>query len=911
MAMNTARRTILSGASSLAMISVACAAHGQDAGSAGTAVVGLDEIVVTAQRRSEALQEVPIAVSAFSQDKLEAQRLDTGSQLVLAVPNVTFAQSYYSGFNFQIRGVGTQLGTASTDSGVGVHLNNVPLTSSRFFEAELFDVGQVEVLRGPQGTLYGRNATGGVVNVVTAAPEDDFSAMVNLEGANYGTFKAKGMVNVPVNDMLAVRLAGSYLRRSGFGENTFSGAEVNGRDLFSTRVSIAFHPSEALQANFMWQHFEEDDDRLRTGGVLCTPDPGPASVAGVTVSNPLTRGLLSQGCRNSSLYADAAHSGPNSVGTLFGLLPILFGVTNGDYNAGKRLSDDLNDTDSTFAPRYKAKDDIFQLNVVWNVTDTLQLSSLSAYAKDSLNHYGDFAGVVPTVGFNNTLLTPGGVFADPQLGRSDRSTSASWFQQTAEQWTQEFRLQSDFDGPFNFAIGANYLEYETDFKLTVLSNIFTLTAAATNGGAPCALGNPACIYIDPNPTSSEIGHNYYVNKTPYRLTSKAVFGEVYYNITDALKLTGGFRYTHDHKSQINYPVPLLSPGSGLKVGTPARFVSDFKEPTGRLGFDWKAQPGFTDSTLVYGFYSRGYKAGGSNPPAAVGIGSIKDNFEPEFVDSLEFGVKNTLLGGRLTANLTAFSYKYTDYQVSANVNRTQVVQNVDADVYGLEFEGAWQVTDRLQVDANVGLLHSELGDSASIDPINITAGNPALTLVKTADGNNCAVSTAALAPLLAIIEQRPGAPVVAGVSGNPFALLGVCSGGFSSLGINASEGQASRLSGNRLPNAPDWTVSIGAQYRWDLPGGWDATLRGDYYVQGASYARVYNTAVDRLKGWDNVNATLTLRREDGWEAQLFVKNLLDKQPIINTFLYDAITGLYTQGFTNEPRLMGASVTRKF
>jgi outer membrane receptor protein involved in Fe transport len=906
------KRALMAAASCLGLATAAGEARAQTAppAAAGPATA-VGEIVVTAQRRKEALQNVPIAVSAFSQARLEAQRIDAGPQLVLSVPNVTFSQSFFGGFNFQIRGVGTQLGTASADSGVGIHLNNMPLTSSRFFEAELFDVDQVEVLRGPQGTLYGRNATGGVVNVITAKPTDTLSGMLSVEGGNYDSIKIKGDINIPIGDTLAIRLAGSYLNRSGFGENTQTGESTDGRNLYSTRATISWKPNSRLTAIGMWQHFDENDDRLRSGGVLCTQDPGPVAVGGVPVTNATVGGFLSQGCSNSSLYTQAAHGTPNSLATLFGILPQLFGVTSGNYNAGKFLNTNLNDTDSLFTPKYKARDDILQLNVTYDLAPHLQVSSLTGYTLDHLYNFQDFFGFVPSVGFNATPLTPGGVFTDPQLGALNTSASAARFTQDSEQFTQEFRIQSSFPGRVNFALGANYMNYRTKANETIEANTFTLASEVLNGGLPCDVGNPACIYIDPNPVAGTLGHNYYVNETPYRLVSSAIFGEFYYNITDDLKFTAGIRYTHDHKSQENIPVPLLEPGSGLSVGTPANLVSDYKEPTGRVGLDWQLHTGFTDKSLLYAFYSRGYKAGGSNAPAAVGTASVEATFSPEFINSYEVGMKNTLLGGRMKANLTGFYYDYSNYQVAEIVSETQVVQNVNAKVYGVEFEGGWQATNALEFDTNIGLLHSRITDGSAIDPADITDGNGGLSLVKSSAGANCAVSTDALANLVAIIEQQPGAPVIPGISGNPDALLGVCAGAFGGLGLTPSQGEATLLTGKRLPNAPNWTVSVGAQYTFDLPDAWSATLRGDYYVQGDSYARIYNDAEDHLKGWDNINATLTFRNPDGWSVQLFVKNMLNNQPIINTFLYDAITGLYSQGFTNEPRLFGANLTKRF
>jgi outer membrane receptor protein involved in Fe transport len=120
----------------------------------------LQELVVTAQRKEEALQDVPIAVSAFDQNTLEKARIEGGPNLVLAVPNVNFSKGNFTGYNFQIRGIGSKLVAASGDAGTGIHLNNAPLIANNLFETEFYDMERVEVLRGPQGTLYGRNATG-------------------------------------------------------------------------------------------------------------------------------------------------------------------------------------------------------------------------------------------------------------------------------------------------------------------------------------------------------------------------------------------------------------------------------------------------------------------------------------------------------------------------------------------------------------------------------------------------------------------------------------------------------------------------------------------------------------------------------------------------------------------------------
>ena len=874
---------------------------------------GLQEIVVTAERRSENLQDTPIAVTALSQEDLDRHQIVGGADLELSVPNVTVAKSYFGGFNFQIRGIGTQLGTTSADAGVTINLNEMPLVSSRFFEAEFFDQGQTEVLRGPQGTLYGRNATGGVVNVATAQPSDRLEGEVSLEGGNYDTRKLKGFINVPlVAEILDLRAAASVLKRDGYGVNTQTGADVNGRDLYATRVTLAFKPNDRLQASFMWQYFDEDDNRTRTQATLCDPQAPVTSVGGVAVTNPITQGFLSQGCANGSLYGSQAHGTPNSLSTLFGILSQEFGLTNGNYNAGRTLSSNLNDVDSLFEPKYTARNSIFQLPIAYDVSDHLKLISLSGYSTDSVSGIIDFVGSVPTGSFNVTPLTPGGAFADPIIGSQDRVSSWENDVQNSHQFSQEIRLASSFSGATNFSIGANYLDYRTVQNTIIASNAFTAAAEGLNGGVPCALGNPNCIYIESSSEPTGLGHNYFFNSSPYRLRSEALFGELYEKLTENLKLTLGARFTHDEKTQTNLPVPTLTPGSGLSPGTPPYLTATFNEPTWRAGIDWKVDTGFTDQTLLYATYSRGYKAGGPNSPASVGFGSVQANFAPEFVNAFELGMKNTLLGGRMTANLTAFYYDYTGYQISVLANRNQAIENVDAKVKGLEYETVWEPLRGLQFNAAVGALDSKISGGSSVDALNQTDGQNSQTLVKTSSGENCTVPTAALANLLSIIEQQPGAPAVAGVSGSPLALLGACSGTFAGLGVVPSAGIATPLAGKQLPNSPHFTLTLGGQYSWQLSNGWTPSVHADYYVQSASYARIYNDAADYLRSWGVVNLGMSVANPaHGWQFDLFVKNLANTQPVVNSYVLDAATGLAQSSFTLDPRLFGARITKRF
>ena len=380
------RSLLAVGASAAALAAMAQPAFAQTAGA-----TVIEELVVTAQKKEESIQDVPIAVSAFSQDTLQKQKIDGGPNLVLAIPNVNFSKGNFTGYNFQIRGVGSKLEAGSGDAGTGIHLNNAPLTANNLFETEFYDVERVEVLRGPQGTLYGRNATGGVVNLITNKPVDHFEANARIQLGNFGEQKLRGMVNLPIGDMLAVRVAGATLKRDGYGKNIVTGNDTDDRDLYGLRATVAFTPSDDFKATLMYDRFHEDDSRSRIGKQYCTKDNGPATVGGVGYSTAagglvgqIQRGLFSQGCSATSLYSSGVLGTVNSQATLGGLFGALGGFQTGDAYAGKTQTPDVRDIESTFDPIYKASTDIWELNLDWNVTDALKLTSLTGYPKNMI-----------------------------------------------------------------------------------------------------------------------------------------------------------------------------------------------------------------------------------------------------------------------------------------------------------------------------------------------------------------------------------------------------------------------------------------------------------------------------------------------------------------------------------------------
>ncbi|MBN9788070.1 TonB-dependent receptor [Pseudonocardia sp. TMWB2A] len=948
-----------------------------------------DAIIVTAQKREEKLLDVPIAITAISADALDNQKIEGGSELLRAVPNVNFSKSNFSMYNFSIRGIGTKAISASSDPAVAVSFNNTPLIRNRLFESEFFDLARVEVLRGPQGTLYGRNATGGVVNILPAMPKHQFEGEIKAEVGSYETRRLSGMINIPLGDTLAFRASGAWTKRDGFDYNTYTMERINGRDLWSTRAILAWEPSDRFRANVIWQHFEEDDNRARTGKNLCTRDPGRTEVSGIPVPEDL-QGRFSQGCLPGSLYDDAAYGAPNGDGLAFlvagrilvtmgdypGTFNTVLGIKGGDPFANVKQSRNLRELSTSRDPEFRAKNDVIQGNIEFDVSDSVKFVSQTAYARDRYYSLQDFNRFVSEPIFNDSrglvyTMTgepmsqehgaPGGIFCDPQLGCSDRLIAVDLNRSRNRQWSQEFRLQSSFDGPFNFNLGVNYLDFKSKDEYYVFNNVFSFLAYnlynrkvdSIPNYHPCPIGTTGvdCVYVDPNPIDSldEQGHNYFLSRNLIRTKSWAIFGEAYVNVTDNLKITAGLRWTKDKKITTPVQSQLLL-GGGAELGTSGGYVSygyptdpdviqKWSVPTGRIVIDWKPDLDFTDQTLIYASASRGYKGGGTNPPRPnlhpriVQFQPLPSTFKPEYITAFEIGTKNSFDGGRFTLNATAFYYDYQDYQISQIVDRISLNENFDATSWGLELEAAWRPSRAFRLDANLGYLQTRLKKGAqSIDVMNRTQGNEDWVVLRPwlQLPSNC------IAPrkLVEDILQHPFTAFGLGLG----ALQALCGGSremgtfdpeikdglplYNYYGINynpitdapnGGRGFYADLEGNELPNAPRLTFNIGAQYTFFIDDGdWELTVRGDYYRQSKSYARVYNTAYDRLKAWDNANLAVTLARpEDDLAFQVYVKNLFNKSPITDFFTNSDDAGLSTNIFTLDPRIIGFSVSKKF
>jgi len=971
-----------------------------------------DEIVVTAQRQEQSLQDVPIAVSAFGGDDLQARQLETFGDIQFNIPNFQYSRTNFTGAAVSIRGVGNFLVAASSENAVSVHLNDFFLSSPRLFETEFFDIERLEILRGPQGTLFGRNATGGVINVITAkASTDGYSGYADAEYGNYNSVKVQGAINVPLSETLAVRLAGTTIQRDGYTTNVFDGRDIDDRNIYALRGSVRWLPTENTTIDITTSYMREDDSRMRHQKQAC--EAGPLQpLLGCDPNGP--RSFDAQDPRATFLVNNSAES----LGAIFGAAAAPFGLYSlaGPVPLGQAQPADLRSVNWDTRPKYDAEESIFMMNLKhdfenWSFklnggwgnskiatrTDydggvgpqfappaaLALLPGVAALYSDGLFPISSFdVGVTNTNG--NVGVIGGHVF-----DRSDRYRATDLSIGETDHWSVEGIINTDFDSAFNFLIGVNHTESNgyADYGVATSGLDYfslvggTLAAASTaqatacavtlaGGGAPTPAQIAGCTTsFSTQPIPAQIAGGqafqaaaaqgfsfyrpYFFNDTDDNfLDSTSVFGEIYIDLSDTLRFTGGIRHNWDTKglrdrgglldSFVALATGTLPAGVTpvVPIGTPSvrglldsdeftqdtpgavndfRVVEgDFNATTGRAVIQWTPN----DSAQWYVSWTRGYKPGGFNPRAATA--AVAPTFDPEVINAFELGVKSNI-GSTLQANITGFYYDYSGLQVSRIAQNTSFNENIDAEIYGIEGEFVWAPTDRFTANMNVSYLHTDIGAFSTVDVRNPTAGRTDVELV--ADivlGQNCVITRgAADSPLL----LANGGTALPGGAANPLNALiaspfSVCSQLAGNIAtINALSGGTyavvpggleQSIEGNRLLGSPEFKIAGGIQYEMPMGANHVLTPRVDAYYQSNFYSNNFNTEQDLIDGYAYLNAQVTFAPTEGnWAFRFFMQNLTNS---------DALTGAYDSGETSgnfqnlyilEPRRWGVGLNVKF
>ena len=525
----------------------------------------IETVIVTAEKKVEDIQTVPIAVTAFSSQDLKSHQIIEFKDLVFATPNVTYSKTNFTGADFQIRGIGIVAVAGDAEAGVAVHENEVYLADPPLADANFYDLEQIAVLRGPQSTLYGRGATGGTINVITAKPDlDAYSGNGDFSYGNFNEIETKAMVNIPIIDgELAIRLAGDYQRHDGFALNVADGKHINSENTYSYRGSVRWEPSDETTVDLVATFSKENDSKMRAQKQLCTRDPtgilgclpGSAGTEALNVNAQFTNTIASeQGLAN-------AFGSP-----LFGLLG-LFDLTQPAAVApGNSNPSDFRQVNTDFDPIYRAQETFVSLNVKQKINSWLNATVVAGYEDHSTFSQESYnnIGVTPlnqarlgqyslAPAFNGTALGTldqilSGVYnaaflpATPPFSPAYAALYAPYFShpgtlpeslitptgigltsgniltyspnQTVydqsdgytKQYSAELRFQSNFEGPFNFLFAGYYLRTSGNGDYYVPGNVIDypgIVLGALLGGlkAPGLCGTTGCI----------LGPSYYHN----------------------------------------------------------------------------------------------------------------------------------------------------------------------------------------------------------------------------------------------------------------------------------------------------------------------------------------------------------------------------------------------------------------
>ena len=827
-------------------------------------------IVITATRRSEALSDVPLAVSAVTAETLKNSGATDIRGLVQVSPSlsVTSTSSEAGASSARIRGVGTVGDNAGLESSVAVFIDGVYRSRTGTGLTELGPIDRIEVLRGPQGTLFGRNASAGLIHVITAKPKFTREVYGEATIGNYNLRRIEGGVNAPLSDSIAVRLDGVFQKRDGFLKDVISGDRVNDRNRWLLRGQLLYQPSDNLSVRIIGDYAKRNEE-------CCASVYLPAE-------DKIRTGF------NTYLPANSS------------IMRILTGRGSSDNGLGAIINDDPYDRETSVTPGRSYNADVVDYGVSAEINydfGAVELTSITAYRVNDYERGLD-------ADFNNLDI----------LYRDGSGGSANTF----KTFTQELRLQGTlFNDRLDWLVGGFYsseklrvvdnLSYGADYSryanCLVAQNFAALTGQAalvapTNatcfnpaiatallplvGANATALSAFARLGVFAGPTFTNSGFtnlslalgggmrtfsgvttdDEFVQKD----TNWALFTHNIFSLTDRLKLTVVVRYTNDRKKltadltdnntlcaffagtaaltalqQIPCVIP-SAPGGAYSDSNTKRE----SKWSGTVVLSWKP----IDQILLYASASRGYKAGGFNldraslpRSGATGNGAILSSsrvrslrFDPEINNAFELGLKYN--GGRIDANFAVFRQDFEDFQLNTFNGINFEVANVNScsDIVGSDTDNS-STTGFCDGKVRSGVRSEGAELEIYTRPFRDARFNFGLTYVQSKYRND-----------------------LVGSIGQPLS------------------NQLFQLSGNNISNAPEYVATT--SFSWTPPIG-SSGLRGLFYID-ARHTNSFNTGSDldlekTQKKFDLVNARIGLRGPDNmWSVELWSQNIFNQ-----------------------------------
>lgn len=677
----------------------------QDSGSGEEEAGTLDKIIVTAQKREEALQDVPVVVTALSEAMLEENGVRDIKDLQQLVPGLTVTSTQSESLTTaRIRGIGTVGDNAGLESSVGVVIDGVYRPRNGVGFGDLGELERIEVLKGPQGTLFGKNTSAGVINVVTKRPSYQQSAEAEVTVGNYGAIGVAGSYSDSFNDMAAFRLYAAKRKRNGYLDvNTGSGPRVDTEDqdqnFHTFRGQLLFEPTDTLDILLTGDFTNRDENCCASTTIIRGPTAAILDALSVDtgvapVADPFARRAWAN--RSSAQYMkDKGVSGQVDWET-----PWLNGATFTSVTA-RREWQSTNGIDFDYS--------------------TADLLYRNPQESDNFTRFNTFSQEFRLTGSTEKLdWLVGAFYADENLRRNEA-----------------------------YRVGSAYEPY---LSIALLSRINPLLA--TSPTAPLFLSQASG-----RPFGTVFAGHAAADRYEQESKSLGLFTNNTWHVTDALDLTLGLRYTREKKDLASrYSNPNGGLGCGAMLANPAQVVAALvargltvaqasAAAPSVVGFaclpwtniqhngrstdqsreekEWsgtfKAAYRFNEHAMAYFSAARGYKAGGFNldrvqsnnglSSGTAGIVPVNDtSFDGEFVDSFELGTKTTWLGGNLLLNATLFHQEYSDFQLNSFLGTSFVVRSIPkVTSQGLDAELLWQ-TGGWMVQSGLTYADTKYGD---------------------------------------------------------------------------------------------------------------------------------------------------------------------------------------------------------
>jgi len=812
-----------------------------------------DEIIVTARKREENIQETPLSISAFTANMIENANIRDMADIAKFTPGFTLDEEFgrTSGVRPVIRGQSTILGA----SGVSTFVDGILLNGS-ILDYDLSDVERIEVVKGPQSALYGRNTYSGAINIITKSPSDGFSGNVKGEGGSFGRVELGGTIRGPVSENVSASLHGRWYKRGGPFLNTFDGTDVGQQESIAASLGLFYEPTDKFSARARLRLSRLNDDQPR----LFLTDPS-----------------------ENNLF-------PDQGGTYLG---------NGRYFGGEITNraiayDDVRQLDEKGFEKTDALQASltlnYELNDQWNLEFINGINADTAESKFDFDHSAE--SLSPFAVYIGPVFPLFGPFFFHAYVIDDPADFASVGDSNSFDRSHELRFNYDTEN-LRGMIGGYYYQGSSKnvgmrqapsalpqlladgFADQMARMVAQCGLHAGDPVAPCfsVPGFDSILNFGSNLADLELAADRGIRRTERR--NLAVFGSIDFDITDKLAVTTEARYKSERVTNDTIARSAIYNSQGQQIDFVVSPQVIREETFTSFNPRFTAKYQLSENSNIYAVAARGDKPGGFNNTNAIPLGF--GTYDEETVWAFEGGIKNTFMDGTLILNLAGFHNTISDYQLTQSLalppnQTTTVISNVGkVRVIGLEAEMIYRVPSipGLILNANYALADSEILEGTDL--------NEGRHLDVADDGRlNCSIGL-----------QNP---------------LAACSSENTLFGS---------IVGRALPRAPKHTFNFGVNYTRALSDVLDFNVNANVSHETKKFVQVHNLAF--VGANTLVNGSIGIS-SDTLSLTVWGRNLTNEDAVVSAQRFIDPNQSFQRAFGGNPRLpreFGATVRKTF